>query len=141
MVHGAVRAVGALAAGAGGAVVLGTALNTGAVLIETARRVVVKIIDATPLRFDTNKEADDQVNIDTTGLRPFLPYAPTNTRYVDWTSLAVAGLKNAAAATAAIFVLNRWAPSVVANANKIVGYVIPIQFTAGSLGLARFVNF
>ncbi len=129
MVYG-IDAVGKVALGLAGVVVLSASANSVAILAEAVRRASVEIYDK--VAGNTQPTVADNA----WHLKSLVPYSGTK----DWRSLGIAALKNVIVGTAALYVAHRFCPSLVTSANSLLSNVIPIHFTAHSIPLTRLAG-
>ena len=131
MLYGIPQAAGKIALGMAGVTVLAASANSVTILAEAVRRAISQgynwAIGTDPLA-RRNKDAWD--------FRDFTPYSSTR----DWTSLGIAALKNVVVGTAALYVANRFCPSLVTSANSLLHHVVPIQFTPYHIPLTKLAG-
>ncbi len=119
MLNGLHYDAGRAAAGLAGAFVLSAGAAATVLLVaEAVRRVVAKAYDST-VGFDPKTSVK---NSQIAFLFPYSGY--------DNAKLASTAAMSFFASLAGMFVLNKFCPSVVTNANRLVGCVAPLKFTA-----------
>lgn len=135
MVYG-LHAVGKVAVGVAGVVALSASANVVAIATEVVRRGLSQIVQlalgAEKAEIKMTKDAAK----DSWKLKDFTPYSSTAT----WSDLGLAGLKNVVLGTAALFVANRFCPSLVTNANWLLHKVVGIQFTPDHIPLTKLAG-
>jgi hypothetical protein len=111
-------------------VLLGASANTVALLAEAVRRVIRQSYEKLMnVPSEVTRQKDWQ-------LRAFTPYRNVE----DWQTLALYTLYNTIAATIALYLANRFMPSLVTNSNSLLNKVVPIQFTPSHIPLTKFVG-
>ncbi len=134
-----IQAACKIAAGFVGVVALSTSANTVSILAETVRRAASKLYTAGHDWY-TGTTAEKAIKESTTGVWAYVklttPYSSTK----DWTTLATAGALNIAVGTVALYVFNRYCPSLVTSANCLLHSVVGIQFTPDHIPLTKLAG-
>lgn len=130
------HAVGKVAAGVAGVAVLSASANVVAIVTEVVRRGISQLVQLATNAQQVEKKDLKPPKADTWKLKDFTPYSSTAT----WTDLGLAGLKNVVLGTAALYVANRFCPSLVTNANWILHKAVAIQFTPDHIPLTKLAG-
>jgi hypothetical protein len=134
MLTGFPQAAGKVALGVAGVTVLATSAHTVAILAESVRRALshgCHWVSGTTPPHPNAKPAKDEWDF-----RDFTPYS----RIPDWQSLGWLALKNVVVGTAALYIANKYCPSLVTNANALLHHVVPIQFTPSHIPLTNYLG-
>jgi|KBSSwiStaDraftv2_1062776.scaffolds.fasta_scaffold1417636_1 hypothetical protein len=122
-------------------VIVGTA---GVTLLYHSAKVVVLLASIVGKVFAT---LEDKVRDKSDHTKPRDPNAedwkvedvlPVEKR--DWQKIAIDALTTVVLATFAMYVINRFCPSVVADANKLLHRAVPLQFTPNHIPLTRYAG-
>ncbi len=129
MLHGIPQVAGNVLLGVAGVTVLAASANAVAILAEAVRRASVQLYDAATGN-DSTKTATDN----SWGMRALVPYCGAK----DWTTLGTSAVKNIIVGTVALYVANRFCPSLVTNANSLLHRAVGIQFTPHHIPITKF---
>jgi hypothetical protein len=141
-VSAASQAACTVALGLAGVTLLASGANTVALLAGAVQRAVIQggtmvytLATGAESKVETKaslKEKPSAVSAYVDMVTPF--------KSKEFTTLAIAGFVNVAAATVSLYVLNRFCPALVTSANSLLHHVVGIQFTPGHIPLTRLAG-
>lgn len=137
MLYGIPQAASKFAVGLAGVAALSAGANVVAIVTEVVRRGISQIAQlASSANDETKIKQVERPKYNIWNTKDFTPYSDT----ASWKALGIAGLKNLVVGTAALYVANRFCPSLVTNANWLLHKAIAVQFTPDHIPLTKLAG-
>lgn len=129
MIKEAAQATGGAALGLLGIVALSSSARLVLLLANSVGKIFAQVKSAMSDPDTSTPKVEEKSPWD---LKQLLPYTEA-----DWSTIFAQGLMNLVLATASMFLINRYSPSLVTEANKFLARCVPIQFTPDHIPLIK----